>query len=462
MTLTSASTLPAAGEGEGGASDRDVVVANFLVASARDRSTPRRGSSRARRAPIVSLRLSPGTPRETALLLPTGKSPESGIHRRSTSDAPTSCLFGARPCDAAHRRVSAWRPAWRGAADPVEPAHHHEMFATLASVAPSSRDKQVLKRMMVRDRAAGYPRPSKPRPEPTGAAPLVDDPLEAARHTSQLHGPLHRPSKGLERLLGRFAENLYQENNRRLSPIGLEAQLFRINARLAHPGHEDHVVETQRFLEAYLERRGRRALYNATIDTVRGTALVSETYQRAMAFRNRYLNFSASYGGYDRSSVRDDVETSVVELAEQNEQQFGVDETIEEELAVRRLGVMERVLNPFKKGRVSLRASMTDWVELIWKTPNFEFRAAPKKARLRLGGTISGLDVSSYAATRYRGWRGRSGLEIVRPIDERTRLKLAAGINFGRQDDEQSVDLADVFSLTNDPSYVYLSFERSF
>lgn len=273
------------------------------------------------------------------------------------------------------------------------------------------------------------------------------------------------PRHSVERLMEHFSEQLNEENRRSLAPIEHEVQVYRINSVPGLPVDRDVMMNSQLFIDGYLRRRGPRAVYSALVSVSKRTPLVEEVYRDLLAFRDRYFSLSLSYGGYGKETLKEEADESVSELADRNEERLVLpDETIEEELVRRRMRAKGKIFNPFKKGRFSLRASTMgfgDWIELVWTTPNIQIKAAPGRMRCRMGGTLGGFDFSSYATVRWRGRKGRSGFEVIRRIDENTRLRLAAGINFGREEDPDS-DLVDVMSLTSDSRYVYLSLERSF
>ena len=273
------------------------------------------------------------------------------------------------------------------------------------------------------------------------------------------------PRHNAERLMGHFSEHLLEEKRRSLAPIEHEVQVYRINTVCGLPVDRDVMMGSQLFIDGYLRRRGPRAVYSALVSVSKRTSLVEGIYRDLLAVRDRYFSLSHSYGGYEKETLKEEADESVSEFADRNEERLVLpDETIEEELVRRRMRAKGKIFNPFKKGRFSIRASTLgfgDWFELVWKTPNIQIKAAPGRMRCRMGGTFGGFEFASYATVQWRDRKGRSGLEVIRRVDEHTRLRLAAGINFGREADQER-DLVDVMSFTGDSRYVYLSLERSF
>ena len=273
------------------------------------------------------------------------------------------------------------------------------------------------------------------------------------------------PFHEVDRLTGKFADELYREEEKCLEPIRLESRLYTINARRDYPVDQDSHVGSQLFIDSYLRRRAPGAVLSAFTSTARDLPVVEDTYRRAVSFRERYLKYSVAYGGYDQETLTEETRESVDDLAEQNAGRLVQrSESIEEELQRRRLKSSTTGFNPFQKGRLSLRAAPLGFGELVhavWSTPNLKVKAGFKKVRVRVGGQLWGFDVASYATARIRGFRGRSGLEVCRRIDEHTQVRMVAGINFG-QDDTTPRDLVDVFSVTSDASYLYLVWEGTF
>ncbi len=451
LALVAALLLSANGAAAGGGPDappegdreRD-PVARLLVADARP--TTRAPSRAAPRRPAPALR-PVSSARDARHLVP-------------------GCAAGARGAgpfamprrrDAATRAISRWQPIGSGAR---QRERIRDALRTIAEVAPSDRDRRHLNRLL---RAVPGPRPRATSDEPTATPRLVDP---ATRHGIVEPTEREHPSqrlRGLERFVRRFADELVSANESHLMRIRLETRLLRIHGTRGFATDRDNLHSARSFFQAYLQRRGPRAVYSAAFKTAGTTPFVARTSRTVMRFRDRYLNLTHTYGNYERESIDDQTDASVADWAERNESQLTLpDETIEEELERRRLAVDDTSFNPFRRGRVTVRASTTDWVEAVWKTPNLELKLAPKKSRIRMGVQMLGLDFASYASTRYRGWRGRSGVEVVRRLDESSHIRLSAGVNYGRRDNDERAPLVDFFSLTDDAQFAYLAWERRF
>jgi len=344
------------------------------------------------------------------------------------------------------------------------------MLESLKAVAPTAEDRRILKSCL-----ADYPRlesfsrlevahelDSRGRPESTGR---LLQPYRSLEEGLPFESELPRPFHEIERLAQKFAEELVEAHEKVFAPIWPEARLYSIHTRGDYPTDAHACREAQEFLDGYLRRRAPRAVTRALFTTARDLPIVEDCYRELMAIRNKYFNLTFSYGGYGKDRIRDAAKESVEELTDRNvSSQDRPDETIDEELARRRLRPKEKSFNPFRKGRVSLSAApldFGDWIVLVWKTPNLKVRAGIKKMRVQFGGRLGGLDFSSYATTRFKGLRGRSGVEVVRQLGTSTRLRLSAGVNFGRQEDHNT-DLVDITSITGDRSYLLFSWEREF
>ena len=351
------------------------------------------------------------------------------------------------------------------------------MLRTLQTVAPSPKDRSLLRLFIKRnptllnlatssgERHRGS-NALPPGSEPAQPSFLTGTPIFSLLEKEPGAEPwLSRPRSTLEHLIEHFAEQLIKEETRSLEPIQHETQRYRINAMRGLPLDRDVLHESQLFFDGYLRRRGPRAVYSAVFSSGKKAAFVKDSYSSLLSIRDRYFNFSFSYGGYGAETLQEKTDESVTELADRNEERLVLPgETIEEELDRRRLPTEERLFNPFNVGRFSIRASAAgfgDWIELVWTTPNIQIQAALSKVRIRLGGSIGGIDFATCTTARWMGCRGRSGVELTRVVDENTRLRLVAGMNFGREDEPDRV-LVDVITVTNDPCFAYLSLERTF
>ena len=264
------------------------------------------------------------------------------------------------------------------------------------------------------------------------------------------------PFHEVDRLTGKFADELYREEEKCLEPIRLESRLYTINARRDYPVDQDSHVGSQLFIDSYLRRRAPGAVLSAFTSTARDLPVVEDTYRRAVSFRERYLKYSVAYGGYDQDTLAEETRESVDDLAEQNAGRLVQrSESIEEELQRRRLKSSTTGFNPFQKGRLSLRAAPLGFGELVtavWSTPNLKVKAGFKKVRVRVGGQLWGLTWhpmprrASAVFAAGADWRCADGSTNT------PQVRMVAGINFG-QDDTTPRDLVDVFSVTSDASY---------